>query len=294
MMLYGCHVAAGTGALFVDRFSELTGADVAASTNLTGRDGDWNLEYVKGQIESPLALGPEAMASYQGNLRTIVVANTNDSGIDSLRAAIASASADDKIFFSPLLRGQSIILTSGPLTIPPGKNITIDGAQAPGLTISGNNSSGVFKVEGNVDIRTVVTFQNLTIANGNTADNGGAIFTTDEVSMTVENVDFINNVAQRGGGAIFSGWNSTLDVSYSKFIGNRATATNDERGAGAIAFVSNKTLTVKHTDFINNLGINGGAINTLNTDLIIQNSKFIGNDTTAGTVAPDDPNGNSF
>ena len=80
MMLYGCHVAAGTGPHFVDRFSQLTGADVAASTNLTGRDGDWNLEYVKGQIESPLALEPEAMASYQGNLLTIVVANANDSG----------------------------------------------------------------------------------------------------------------------------------------------------------------------------------------------------------------------
>jgi len=58
IMLYGCKVAAGTGAHFVDRFSQLTGADVAASTNLTGRDGDWNLEYVKGQIESPLALDP--------------------------------------------------------------------------------------------------------------------------------------------------------------------------------------------------------------------------------------------
>src|SRR4028119_1112477 len=125
MMLYGCHVAAGTGAHFVDRFSQLTGADVAASTNLTGRDGDWNLEYVKGQIESPLALGPEAMASYQGNLRTFVVSNTSNSGSGSLRDAIASANADDTIIFSPLLSGQSIILASQ-LNIPPGKNITID------------------------------------------------------------------------------------------------------------------------------------------------------------------------
>src|SRR4028118_2329600 len=80
LMLYGCYVAAGTGANFVDRFSQLTGADVAASTNRTGRDGDWNLEYVKGQIESALALRPEAMASYQGNLAIIQVTNANDSG----------------------------------------------------------------------------------------------------------------------------------------------------------------------------------------------------------------------
>ncbi len=80
IMLYGCDVAAGTGANFVERFSQLTGADVAASTNTTGRGGDWNLEFAKGQIESPLALQPEAMAAYQGDLATIVVANNSDSG----------------------------------------------------------------------------------------------------------------------------------------------------------------------------------------------------------------------
>ncbi|MEG4010527.1 DUF4347 domain-containing protein, partial [Microcoleus sp. Pol1C5] len=87
IMLYGCDVAGGTGANFVDRFSQLTGADVAASTNITGRGGDWNLEFARGQIESPLALQPEAMASYQGDLATIVVANNSDSGPGSLRAA---------------------------------------------------------------------------------------------------------------------------------------------------------------------------------------------------------------
>ena len=80
IMLYGCDVAGGTGANFVDQFSQLTGADVAASTNTTGRGGDWNLEFVRGQIESPLALQPEAMASYQGDLATIVVANNSDNG----------------------------------------------------------------------------------------------------------------------------------------------------------------------------------------------------------------------
>ncbi|MEG5067608.1 DUF4347 domain-containing protein, partial [Microcoleus sp. B3-A4] len=74
IMLYGCDVAVGTGANFADRFSELTGADVAASTNTTGSGGDWNLEFASGQIESPSALQPEAMASYQGDLATIVVA----------------------------------------------------------------------------------------------------------------------------------------------------------------------------------------------------------------------------
>ncbi|MBW3586122.1 MAG: DUF4347 domain-containing protein, partial [Cyanobacteria bacterium 0813] len=128
LMLYGCDVAAGTGANFVDRFSQLTGADVAASTNITGRNGDWNLEFANGQIESPLALQREAMASYQGDLATIVVANNSDSGPGSLRAAIATAVAGDIITFAPGLASQTITLTSGQLDIPVGKNITIDGA----------------------------------------------------------------------------------------------------------------------------------------------------------------------
>src|SRR4028119_72286 len=143
-MVYGCDVAAGEGANFVDRFSQLTGADVAASTNRTGRGGDWNLEFAKGTIESPLALEPEAMASYQGNLATIQVTNANDSGAGSLRDAITKARAGDTITFASTLASKTITLTKGQLEIPAGKNLTIDGAAASGLSISGNNSSRVF------------------------------------------------------------------------------------------------------------------------------------------------------
>ncbi|HEY9302365.1 MAG TPA: DUF4347 domain-containing protein, partial [Phormidium sp.] len=48
ILLYGCSVGAGeTGKAFVKRLSELTGASVAASKNLTGsvaKGGDWELE----------------------------------------------------------------------------------------------------------------------------------------------------------------------------------------------------------------------------------------------------------
>jgi Ca2+-binding RTX toxin-like protein len=290
-MVYGCEVGAGTGANFVDRFSQLTGADVAASTNLTGRDGDWNLEYVKGQIESPLALEPEAMASYQGNLgTTFIVANTNDSGAGSLRAAIANARAGDYILFAPTLAGQTITLTRGQLEIPPGKNLIIDGAAAPGLRISGNNSSRVFSVNANVHTRTTFFLKNLHIINAKTNEYGGAVKTTDEVSMTVDGVQFTNNVADKGGGAMFMGWNSDLTVTNSTFTGNRAIAGNDERGAGAIAFVSPKNLIVRNSNFTNNRGINGGAINSLNGKLTIENSQFIGNDTIAAFFAHGQPN----
>ncbi|MEG4264202.1 DUF4347 domain-containing protein, partial [Microcoleus sp. POL1_C1] len=285
IMLYGCDVAGGTGANFADRFSQLTGADVAASTNITGRGGDWNLEFASGQIESPLALQADAMASYQGDLATIVVANNSDSGPGSLRAAIATAVAGDIITFAPGLASQTITLTSGQLDIPAGKNITIDGAAAPGLTISGNNASRAFFVNANVATATNFAVKNLIITNGKTTDRGGAIGTTDEVNLTVENVQFNNNVADQGGGAIFGNFNNTLTVTNSKFNGNVATSANDERGAGAIGFLSFKTFTVTNSDFTNNKGINGGAINSLQGKLTIDNSRFIGNDTTAAVYA---------
>ncbi|MGI4721312.1 MAG: tandem-95 repeat protein [Janthinobacterium lividum] len=55
LLVYGCNVAAGeAGAAFVDRLAQLTGADVAASTDVTGSSmfgGDWVMEASSGQVE---------------------------------------------------------------------------------------------------------------------------------------------------------------------------------------------------------------------------------------------------
>ncbi|MFO8041510.1 MAG: DUF4347 domain-containing protein, partial [Sodalinema sp.] len=63
LLLFGCDVAAGdSGKTFVSRIAELTGADVAASTDLTGNaalGGDWELEYHVGAIEAAPALSLE-------------------------------------------------------------------------------------------------------------------------------------------------------------------------------------------------------------------------------------------
>jgi Domain of unknown function (DUF4347)/FG-GAP-like repeat len=68
ILLYGCNVAAGeTGANFVQQLSLLTGADVAASNDLTGsssKGGNWVLESATGVIESSKAPQLDAMAGY--------------------------------------------------------------------------------------------------------------------------------------------------------------------------------------------------------------------------------------
>ena len=56
ILLYGCDIGAGTGGMdFVRAFSDMTGADIAASVNRTGGDesgGDWVLEATSGSIEA--------------------------------------------------------------------------------------------------------------------------------------------------------------------------------------------------------------------------------------------------
>lgn len=56
LLLYGCHVAEGdAGEDFIEQLALVTGADIAASDDLTGasnQGGDWELENAAGQIES--------------------------------------------------------------------------------------------------------------------------------------------------------------------------------------------------------------------------------------------------
>lgn len=288
MLLFGCDLAAN-GTELIDRLSQLTGTDVAASTNLTGNapGADWNLEAQIGTVTAQTALRTE---DFQGVLADLTVMNTNDSGTGSLRAAIGLARSGDTIRFASSLQGQTITLTSGELSIPVNKNLTIDGSGATGLTISGNNASRIFLLNSTSVQPTTLNVRNLTLANGRTSDRGGAISTTHQGVLNIDNVTFNNNVADKGGGAIFSAFEGSVTVTNSRFNANKATAGNDERGAGAIAFWGPRSLIVRNSDFTNNEGINGGAINSLNGKLTIENSRFISNNTLAARFDTGQPN----
>lgn len=77
ILLYGCQVAAcETGEQFVEKLSKLTGANVAASRNLTGSaqlGGDWQLEVKTGKIQSPLAFLDDTMEVYAAVFATNLV-----------------------------------------------------------------------------------------------------------------------------------------------------------------------------------------------------------------------------
>ncbi|AFZ02477.1 DUF4347 domain-containing protein [Calothrix sp. PCC 6303] len=80
ILLYGCNVAEGQlGQAFVQNISQITGADVAASDNLTGSKalgGDWVLESKTGAIETGLIFDPAMLTSYSGVLTTTSPTNS--------------------------------------------------------------------------------------------------------------------------------------------------------------------------------------------------------------------------
>ncbi len=90
LMLYGCDVAADTsGREFVNRLAALTGADVAASTDLTGRaakGGDWRLEFATGAIETATAVDAQTQQQWDQVL-AITTGNSTSAGTGASTSA---------------------------------------------------------------------------------------------------------------------------------------------------------------------------------------------------------------
>ncbi|MCP4286744.1 MAG: DUF4347 domain-containing protein, partial [Gammaproteobacteria bacterium] len=87
LLIYGCNLAASeAGQSFVDTLAQLTGADVAASDDLTGHaslGGDWELETQTGTIESSIAVSGEAQLEWQHLLSSNTL-ESYDPGFGSL------------------------------------------------------------------------------------------------------------------------------------------------------------------------------------------------------------------
>ena len=79
LVLYGCNVAAGdTGTEFVAKLHRLTGANIAASTTLTGNadlGGDWNLEAKTRDFQTTSPFSAATLATYKSVLVTPIDPN---------------------------------------------------------------------------------------------------------------------------------------------------------------------------------------------------------------------------
>lgn len=203
-------------------------------------------------------------------MAVLIVTNAQDSGKGSLRAAIKAADSGDTIKFDPSLSGETINIERN-YSIE--KDLTIDGSDAPGLTIDGDDDNILFTIKGEGRSFKV---NDLTLNNGYHEYNGAAIRVMEPNSeIVVENTEFNNNTAGQGG-AIWAKTNADVTVIDSQFYGNEATAS-DDAAAGAISVFDDSTLTVKGSEFKDNEGTSGGAIGTIFTELTVEDSVFENN-----------------
>ncbi|WP_310810894.1 Ig-like domain-containing protein [Pseudomonas sp. N3-W] len=205
ILIYACYTAEGDrGVSFVDSIANMTGRDVAASSNRTGVGGDWNLEIATGTIESVNVLSAQSMSAYQWGLATWTATNNLDSGTNSLRAELALAQNGDIVTFS----GSMTVNLNTELLI--NKNITIDGDLnndgVADVTLSGQYKTRVIEVASG----STVLLDGLTITKGLAAGSGAnSGFTASDAlgggilnagNLTLKNVTVIANAASGGGG----------------------------------------------------------------------------------------------
>lgn len=159
-------------------------------------------------------------------LDTIAVANTNDSGLGSLRRAVDDICPDGVITFDPAVFGtpQTITLASNPLVVT--RPLTIDGAAGGVITptISGGGILRVFEISapgrlalnrlairsgydpqfgGGIYNHGVLTVTNSMLSEHRSDGSGGAIYNETGV-VVVQNTGIYNNAAAEDGGAVFN------------------------------------------------------------------------------------------
>ncbi len=87
ILLYGCDIASGEGTKFLHTLSQITEADIAASTDKTGSadlEGDWDLEVNTGEIEASLAFKFEVIEAYKSILPASFTGTTYSQNFNSL------------------------------------------------------------------------------------------------------------------------------------------------------------------------------------------------------------------
>ena len=130
------------------------------------------------------------------------------------------------------------------------KNITINGN---GFTIDGKEEAKIFHITaGSINIT------NITLQNGKTIDNGGAIDVNNEISNSNIDATFINNKAAYGG-AIYFG----KDVTNSKITGTYINNIAERGTGGANHFEKNVLNSTINGLYTNNMAKEFGGANSI-------------------------------
>jgi LPXTG-site transpeptidase (sortase) family protein len=232
---------------------------------------------------------------HSAHAATLTVSNANDSGVGSLRQAIADASAGDTITFD----GDYTILLESTLLID--KDLTIDGSGHT-IKLDGQNAHRVITIAE----EKIVSLKHLYIQNGfSNYSSGGGIFSqgtltlTDSIitnntvygergggmevqsatGTTIEDTVFSGNTASFNGGGLYANNSDNLTIINSTFSNN---TTGDHDYGGGLYAKNSDNLTIINSTFSGNTALRGGGLYAYYShNLTLTNSIFDSN-TTSG------------
>ncbi len=238
-----------------------------------------------------------------------LVTSNNDSGLGSLRQAIADAKSGDVIAFDTLgvfATPQEIILESqididkdliiggngaenlkllvNPSTtrvfrIHPAVSVVLDGMTITGgkAQDSGNIGDDISKIGGGIYNEGILTLQNSTIID-NKADKGSGIYNGYLGSLTVLQSQILDNINAQYGGAIYNKGNVTI-------IDSTIRNNHAFRDGGGIYNDTGSNLSVLRSQIENNgSGNSGGGIANKGTLNILENSSITSNIADVDTI----------
>ncbi|MGD9852327.1 MAG: DUF4347 domain-containing protein [Nitrospirales bacterium] len=264
LLIYGCNFGqgdAGFGAM--QTLAELTGADIAASTDRTGHVSEyanWQLEVATGFIETSVVIGEATQEAWEGVLATFTVTNTNDAGAGSLRQAIIDANAAPGTDTIVIPTG-TYVLTTGKLLID--DDVIVTGAGADTTIIDGNANERIFETQGSI----TVTMSGLTIQNGREISNGAGVYVNGNSILNLSDATVSNNNGTGGDGGAFH-VHGTLNLNRVLIANNLA-----DEGAG-IHFHAANGGTLTNVTFSGNTAVNQGGGVLTDTPITVINSTF--------------------
>ncbi len=288
LLLYGCDVAETVeGRDFVDSLRNLTGADVASSSDATGSalfGGDWTLEYQTGLVSTAVLTNVSQDGNWQDVLGVLTVTTTADlvdGNTSSVAALLGNAGADGFISLreaiiatNNTIGADTIFLTAGTFSFSiagQGENaaatgdldildtLTINGAGA-GLSII--DASGLDRV---LEVRagTSATISDVTIRGGTmSASNwGGGILIDNGATLNLSRVVVTGNSTGSGAGI----YNYGTLIAADTVISNNSAS---DWGGGLYNDRGNVTLNGV-TISGNTAGKDGGGINNAGSGAVL-------------------------
>ena len=251
-MLYGCNLASSEhGQSLVQDIADLTGCDVAASTNITGAaalGGDWILEYNTGVIE---ATSISLNADWSYRLKTITVDSGKESDKDkdiaqTLRTALDWAETGDLIIIESnntgtadidkavTIQADSYYVNAITINVT---GVTLKGTNYTDVTITTEGGivdsvftiSGTFKSEGNIE-KIAKESKIYTNDNGQIQIISGTVSGSEFYASGKQSVITIQGGNLNGSGFSSSGDGSHINISGGTFENSTFESSNASSG----------------------------------------------------------------